>query len=93
MPHSKRLKPDAYPSVGNWLQIVRAEYLEIPGLQLTRPQFQRLWGLDNELCAAVLSALTTAQFLHLKADGHYIRADVHGLSAPARVRGARFQHV
>lgn len=30
----------------DWLNIVRAEYLEIPGLNLTKAQMQRLWGFD-----------------------------------------------
>ena len=31
----------------DWAQLVRAEYLEVPGLTLTRDQAQRLWGLDR----------------------------------------------
>ena len=27
---------------------VRGEFLEMPGLRLTRAQAQRLWGLDEE---------------------------------------------
>ena len=73
----------------NWLQIVRGEFLEIPGLQLTRAQIQRLWGLDDRLCTAVLDALTKARFLCQKPDGQYARADSQGLST--HVRGARFQ--
>jgi hypothetical protein len=61
------------PSLADWLQLIRAEYLEIPALQLTRPQVQRLWGLDNQQCDGVLRVLTEARFLHLKPDGHYTR--------------------
>ena len=34
----------------DWLQLVRAEYHEIPGLHLTKPQVQRLWNLDATTC-------------------------------------------
>lgn len=36
----------ADPHITYWLQLIRAEYLEIPGLCLTMEQAQRLWGLD-----------------------------------------------
>jgi hypothetical protein len=45
------------------LRVIRAEYLEMPGLQLTIRQAQRLWGLDAPTCAAMFDALVTARFL------------------------------
>src|SRR4029079_17659823 len=33
-------------SIADWLTLVQAEYREIPGLRLTKPQVQRLWNLD-----------------------------------------------
>ena len=33
------------------LRRICVEYLEMPGLQLTRPQAQRQWGLDDHTCA------------------------------------------
>jgi len=59
--------------------MVRAEFREAPGLQLTRVQLRRLCGLDDQTCATVLDVLTQAQFLHLKPDGRYARTE-HGLS-------------
>jgi hypothetical protein len=47
---------------------VKGEYLEMPGLSLTRGQAQRLWGLDRETCDALLGALVDARFL-LRTDG------------------------
>jgi hypothetical protein len=44
------------------LHRVRAEYLEMPGLRLTPPQAQRLFGLDSETCDAVLATLLNSQF-------------------------------
>jgi len=31
-------------AVTDWLHLIRAEYLEIPGLYLTKPQVQRVVG-------------------------------------------------
>lgn len=45
------------------LRVIRAEYLEMPGLQLTSRQAQRLWGLDAQTCAAMFDALVRARFL------------------------------
>ena len=44
----------------DWLNLIRGEYHEIPGLHLTKPQVQRLWNLDAITCDAVLEALETA---------------------------------
>jgi hypothetical protein len=53
---------------------VRAEYLEMPGLQLTLEQAQRLCGVERALCQRVLNALVDEKFLCVKADGAYARA-------------------
>ena len=45
------------------LRRVCAEYLEMPGLQLTVEQAQRLWGLDKETCECVLEFLIETRFL------------------------------
>jgi hypothetical protein len=45
------------------LQRVRAEFLEMPGLRLTRAQARRLWAVDEALCDAILAALVDARFL------------------------------
>jgi hypothetical protein len=47
----------------DWIHLVQAEYLEMPGLQLTRPQVRRLWGLDLATCDTVLQELLAAHFL------------------------------
>jgi hypothetical protein len=54
---------------------VRAEYLEVPGLDLTREQVQRLWGLDQETCDSLLAALLESRFLKRTRDNRYLRAD------------------
>jgi hypothetical protein len=55
------------------IQRVRAEYLEMPGLQLRAKQVQRLCGLESTTCQVVLETLIDVNFLYVKADGHYAR--------------------
>ena len=66
---------DAALSEQEWIQIIRGEFLEIPGLRLTRDQVQRLWGLDDDTCHAVIIALTGAGILKQTQAGAYIRAN------------------
>lgn len=61
-------------SVNELLRVVQAEYLEIPGLHLTKPQAQRLWGLDPFTCDALLDALVAARFLRCTHRGAYVLA-------------------
>ena len=75
MLNTQGVTPTLPKTVGEWLPIVTAEYRESPGLQLTRQQFQRMWGLDEAQCYAVLAMLLEARFLRLKPDGRYIRTD------------------
>jgi hypothetical protein len=42
---------------------IKAEYIEVPDLQLTPWQAQRLWGLEPVQCDAILGALVDAAFL------------------------------
>ena len=54
------------------LRRARAEYLEMPGLRLTRAQAQRLWGLDLRTCEQLLDALTESRFLAQTRDGSFV---------------------
>jgi hypothetical protein len=56
------------------LRRVQAEFLEMPGLQLTEAQAVRLWSLDSALCSAVLSELVTSQFLVRTRRNQFTRA-------------------
>jgi hypothetical protein len=58
-----------------WFARARGEYLEMPGLSLTRLQAQRLWGLDADVCGRVLDVLTQSGFLRRNGDGEYVRRD------------------
>lgn len=63
-------------TITDWLQLIRAEYLESPGLILTKSQAQRLWGLDPATCDAVLATLVSAKFLRRTPNNAYARADI-----------------
>lgn len=63
----------ADPTLTDWLDIIREELSEMPGLVLTRSQFQRLWGLDGGTCDEAIDALVKSRFLVRKADDNYAR--------------------
>ena len=46
----------------------------MPGLQLTLPQAQKLWGLDARDCRHVIDALVEASFLRWTPSGTLVRA-------------------
>jgi hypothetical protein len=58
--------------VADCLHLVQAEFLEMPGLQLTRSQFRRLWGLEDQTSDTVLEQLLAAHFLRQTAQGQYV---------------------
>ena len=57
------------------LRRVQGEFLEMPGLRLTEAQAQRLWGLDQASCEALLGALVDANFLFRTRDGAFMRVE------------------
>ena len=73
------------------LQRIQGEYLEMPGLRLTPAQAQRLWGLERDVCDALLGALVDAKFLAQTRDGAFVRmegvraAQVTGVPASQRL--------
>ena len=52
---------------------VRAEFVEMPGLRLTREQVQRLCGVERVICGVVLKALVDAKVLCANTDGTFAR--------------------
>jgi hypothetical protein len=56
----------------DWFDRIQAEYREMPGLNLTRAQMQRLWGLDADICQELIDSLVAAQVLRRTVDGHYV---------------------
>ncbi len=68
------------------LQRIQGEYVEMPGLRLTTAQAQRLWGLERDVCDALLGALVDAKFLSRTRDGAFVRLDG---ARPAQVGAQR----
>jgi hypothetical protein len=62
-------------NVAGWIELIRAEYNEMPGLQLTKRQVQRLWGLDDVTCEASLRALEDQRFLRRTPANFYVRSE------------------
>ena len=60
-------------TIADWSHLIRGEYLEIPGLHLSRNQVLRLWGLDEHTGDAVLKAMIEAHFLRRTETGAYVR--------------------
>jgi len=65
--------PLAELSIGQWIDRVRVEYLEMPGLALTKPQMRRLWLLDESTCDAIVDVLVLSEFLYQRSDHTYMR--------------------
>jgi hypothetical protein len=53
------------------LRRVWDEYVEMPGLRLTRDQARRLWGVDEPTCTQLLDSLVAAHVLVCGRDGRY----------------------
>jgi hypothetical protein len=56
------------------LRRARADFLEMPGLQITAWQAARLWACDQRVCDDVLATLVRARFL-IEVGGRFVRAD------------------
>jgi Fic family protein len=61
------------PALRRLVQRIEAEFREMPGLELTAQQAQRLWALDTATCGAVLGVLSERGFLRRTAGGSYLR--------------------
>ena len=64
------------------LERIRAEYLEMPGMQLQVEQVERLCGVQRSICKVVLDSLVEARFLCLKSDGSYARLTEGDIAHP-----------
>jgi hypothetical protein len=61
-------------SFGDALRRARAEFTEMPGLQLTEAQAARLWCFDAALCSRVLEQLVEARFLVRTRNASFVKA-------------------
>ena len=78
------MAPALPASIDDVLSRVQGEFLEMPGLRLTEAQARRLWGMETELCAALLGELVAANFLFRTRDGAFMRVE-H--ARPVKVSG------
>jgi hypothetical protein len=51
------------PNRTHMLDVIRAEFTEMPDMHLTRAQVRRLWTLTNEECDDLLDSLLRCGFL------------------------------
>lgn len=58
--------------ISRMLDVIRAEYREMPCLNLTKPQMQRLWSLETVVCDALVDTLVDARVLRRTAAGTYV---------------------
>ena len=58
--------------VTRWLELIAAEYREMPDLSLNQAQMQRLWGLDACICEALVDTLVAAGVLRRTVNGSYM---------------------
>ena len=61
------------PGLNSLLRRARADFDEMPGLQLTLPQARRLWNMDPDECRSVLDTLVDAGFLRWTAARTVVR--------------------
>ena len=60
------------PFTPDLVALIRAEYLEMPGLCLTVAQAARLWNVGRDECVKTLDTLTRTGFLYRSKD-QYLR--------------------
>ncbi len=65
-------------TIARLVDLIRAEYQEMPGLSLTRAQIQRLWRLDALTCDVVINTLVLARVLRKTARNGYVLANAGG---------------
>jgi hypothetical protein len=70
---ARRTKPQTTAALHELIQRIEGEYREMPGLSVTAPQAQRLWGLDSMTCGFVLMTLIQRGVLRRTASGTFVR--------------------
>ena len=64
-----RAVPRAVDARAHLIRLIAGEYREMPGMRLTRPQFQRMWRLGADECDAIVRELVARDLLAEGADG------------------------
>lgn len=68
-------------------ELIRSEYLEMPGLCLTAPQVGKLWNLDRSLCEMVVGRLVLEGFLRQNRNSELVLVDTFKHNAGRRQTG------
>ena len=76
----------ASQSIENAVQLLQAEYLEMPDLALTPSQVAALLDLDGVTAAAVLRVLEESRFLERTPNGRFIRSLGHAFDVAVNRR-------
>ena len=66
-------KPETTATLHGLLRRIECEYREMPGMCVTAPQAQRLWGLDSTTCSFILMTLVERRILRRTARGTYVK--------------------
>lgn len=66
-------EPRSAAAVHDILRRIEGEYREMPGMCVTAPQAQRLWGLDATTCDVVLRTLVDCRFLRRTPRGTFVK--------------------
>ena len=70
------MAPQPVRSIDEVLRRVQGEFMEMPGLCLTRAQARRLWGLDDASCDTLLRVLVESKFLFRTHTGAFMRVEM-----------------
>lgn len=65
--------PEKTAALHELLVRVESEYREMPGMCVTQPQAQRLWGLDAVTCSFVLMTLIDRGILRRTPRGTFVK--------------------
>ncbi|HEX5110209.1 MAG TPA: hypothetical protein VFV95_17280 [Vicinamibacterales bacterium] len=86
------LEYTATPDVTQWAGLIEAEYRELPGLNLTRRQIQRIWGLDESACDSVMRSLVTRRILCETDAGTFVACEPGPIQLSSPWPGREYMH-
>ena len=66
-------EPQTTAALNDILRRIEGEYREMPGMSVTAPQAQRLWGLDSTTCTVVLRTLVDRRILRRTPRGTFVK--------------------
>ena len=64
--------PNRDVDLSRWVALVKGEYREMPGLNLTKAQVRRMWGLEDGECDLLLQRLQASHFLRVTSSGSFV---------------------